>query len=202
MPSLAAIMLWIMALPPQPAHGAGASDPRAIPPRLALVAAVAANGTIGARGGLPWRLPDDLRHFRALTTGHAVVMGRRTWQSLGRPLPGRQNLVVSRDAALAAPGAEVAPSLDEALALAHLPLPVFCIGGAELYALALPRADLLYLTEIARDFDGDVRFPAFDRGEWREAAREPHVAPPPDGFPYAFVTYERRRSDPRPPPRR
>jgi dihydrofolate reductase len=182
-----------MALPPQPAHGAGASAPPPDPPYLAIIAAVAANGTIGAAGALPWRLPDDLRHFRALTTGHAVVMGRRTWQSLGRPLPGRQNLVVTRDACLVAAGAEVAHSLDEALALVRLPLPVFCIGGAELYALALPRADLLHLTEIGRDFEGDVRLPPFDRDAWREIAREQHVAPPPDGFPYAFVTYARRR---------
>ena len=182
-----------MALPPQPAHGADASEQGASPPSLAVIAAVAANGTIGAGGALPWRLSDDLRRFRALTTGHAVVMGRRTWQSLGRPLPDRQNLVVSRDPAFVAPGAEVAASLDEARALVRLPLPVFCIGGAALYALALPRADLLYLTEIDRDFAGDVRFPAFDRAQWREVAREPHTAPSPDGFPYAFVTYDRVR---------
>ncbi len=120
-------------------------------------------------------------------------MGRRTWQSLPRPLPDRQNLVVSRDRSFDAPGAEVVQSLDGALALVRLPLPVFCIGGAELYALALPRADVLYLTEIGRDFAGDVLFPAFDRAQWREVAREPHVAPPPDAFPYAFVTYDRAR---------
>jgi dihydrofolate reductase len=182
-----------MALPPQPAHGAGATAQRASAPSLAVIAAVAANGTIGAGGALPWRLSDDLRRFRALTTGHAVVMGRRTWQSLGRPLPERQNLVVSRDRSFAAPGAVVAASLDEALALVRAPLPAFCIGGAELYALALPRADLLYLTEIDRDFAGDVRFPAFDRAQWREVEREPHTAPPPDGFRYAFVTYDRVR---------
>ncbi len=182
-----------MALPPQPAHGADASEQGASPPSLAVIAAVAANGTIGAGGTLPWRLSDDLRRFRALTTGHAVVMGRRTWQSLGRPLPDRQNLVVSRDPAFVAPGAEVAASLDEACSLVRLPLPVFCIGGAALYALALPRADVLYLTEIGRDFAGDVRFPAFDRAQWREVGREPHTAPPPDAFPYAFVTYDRVR---------
>ena len=182
-----------MAPPPQPAHGAGTSAQGASPPSLAVIAAVAANGTIGAGGALPWRLADDLRRFRALTTGHAVVMGRRTWQSLGRPLPDRQNLVVSRDTSFDAPGAEVARSLDEALSLVRLPLPAFCIGGAELYALALPRADVLYLTEIERDFAGDVRFPAFDRAEWREVAREQHTAPPPDRFPYAFVTYARVR---------
>jgi dihydrofolate reductase len=182
-----------MALPPQPAHGADASEQVESPPSLAVIAAVAANGTIGAGGTLPWRLSDDLRHFRALTTGHAVVMGRRTWQSLGRPLPDRQNLVVSRDGSFHAPGAEVARSLDEALALVRLPLPAFCIGGAQLYALVLPRADVLYLTEIGRDFEGDVRFPRFDRAQWREIARARHTAPPPDAFPYAFVTYARVR---------
>lgn len=182
-----------MALPPQPAHGAVAGERARAPTSLAIIAAVAANGTIGARGGLPWRLPDDLRRFRALTTGHAIVMGRRTWQSLGRALPGRQNIVVTRNPALDAPGAQVAAGLDEALALVRLPSPAFCIGGAELYALALPRADRLDLTEIARDFEGDAHFPAFDRSEWREVSREQHVAPPPDSLAYAYVTYERRR---------
>jgi len=180
-----------MALPPQLAHGVGASASGDVAPSLAIVAAIAANGTIGAAGGLPWRLPDDLRHFRELTTGHAVVMGRRTWQSLGRSLPARQNLVVSRDPALAAPGAEVARSLDEALARVRMPAPAYCIGGAELYAVALPRADALYLTELGRDFDGDVRFPPYERRLWREVSREERIAPAPDAFAYAFVTYRR-----------
>jgi len=180
-----------MALPPQPAHGAGAGETQPSRPRLAIIAAVAANRTIGANGALPWRLPEDLRHFRALTTGHAVVMGRRTWQSLGRPLPGRQNLVVSRDPHLDAPGAEVAASLDAALALVRLPRPAFCIGGAELYALALPRAGVMYLTEIGREFDGDTRFPPWNRDDWIEDVREEHVSSPPDALPYAFVTYRR-----------
>jgi dihydrofolate reductase len=182
-----------MALPPETAQRGDASSDGPALPTLAIVAAVAANGTIGANGGLPWRLPEDLRRFRALTTGHAVIMGRRTWASLGRPLPERQNIVVTRDPAFVAPGAETAGSIEDALSKVRRPPPAFCIGGAELYALALPLADALHLTEIGRDFDGDTRFPAFDRSAWREVAREPRVAAPPESFTYAFVTYDRAR---------
>ena len=157
---------------------------------LALIAAVARNGVIGGRNTLPWRLPADLKRFRALTTGHAVIMGRKTWESIGRALPGRQNIVVTRQPGYAAEGALVHASLDGALSAVTLPAPVYCIGGGELYALALPRAATLFLTEIDRNFDGDTRFPDFDRAAWREAAREEHRAP--EGFAYAFVTYERR----------
>lgn len=156
---------------------------------LAIIAAVARNAVIGANGSLPWRLPADLAHFRALTTGHAIVMGRKTWQSLGRPLPGRQNIVVTRDRALAAPGITVVHSLADALAAATLPRPHFCIGGAALYAQALPIADVLHLTLIDRDFAGDTFFPAWDRHAFVEIARSEHVAD--DGLPYAFVTYVR-----------
>jgi len=157
---------------------------------LALIAAVARNGVIGDGNTLPWRLPADLRRFRALTTGHAVIMGRRTWESIGRALPDRQNIVVTRQPAYVADGALVQVSLDDALRAATLPAPVYCIGGGELYALALPRAATLHLTEIDREFAGDTRFPDFDRAAWRETAREEHRAP--EGFGYAFVTYERR----------
>ncbi|MCC6867887.1 MAG: dihydrofolate reductase [Burkholderiales bacterium] len=156
---------------------------------LAIIAAVARNGVIGAGNALPWRLPADLAHFRALTTGHTLVMGRRTWQSLRGPLPNRQNIVVSRDRAFAAAGATVVPSLADALRVANRPLPHFCIGGAQLYAAALPQADLLYLTEIDRDFDGDTSFPAWDRSAFVEIARTTAVSD--DGLPYAFVTYAR-----------
>ena len=181
-----------MALPEQ-AHAAATDSPaRAVlAPALALVFAVARNGTIGIEGRLPWRLPEDLKRFRALTTGHAVIMGRKTWESLPRALPQRQNIVVTRDRSFRAPGAEVAHSLDEALRRVTLPPPVYCIGGAELYRAALPRADMLYLTEIARDFDGDVRIPAPDPTQWREIAREPGRLEGPDGFDFAFVTYAR-----------
>ena len=141
-------------------------------PAVALIAAVAANGVIGADNRLPWRLADDLKRFRALTIGHAVIMGRKTWESLPRALPERQNIVVTRQRDFAAAGAEVAHSFAAALALVRLPEPAFCIGGGELYRAALPFATTLHLTEIARDFDGDARFPPFDaRRLARDGAR-------------------------------
>ena len=160
---------------------------------LALIVAVARNGVIGAANALPWRLPDDLKRFRALTTGHAVIMGRKTWESLPRPLPGRQNIVVTRQIGYAAAGGETAVSLDDAMARVRMPAPAFCIGGGELYAVALRQADVMYVTEIARDFAGDTWFPAFDRSRWTETARERHHAD--EGFEYAFVTYVRATGD-------
>lgn len=162
-------------------------------PRLAIVVAIAGNGVIGIDNRLPWRLPEDLRHFRALTTGHAVIMGRRTWESLPRALPDRQNIVVTRRPGYAAAGAEVAPSLEAALLLVRLPAPVFCIGGAELYAAALPRADEMHVTEVPGEPAGDTVFPAFDRSAWTEAARRPG-APGADGQPACqYVTLRRAR---------
>ena len=152
---------------------------------------MARNGVIGVDNRLPWRLPEDLRRFRALTTGHTIIMGRKTWESIGRPLPDRQNIVVSRQAAFDAPGAEVAASFDAALALATRPDPVFVIGGEALYRAALPGATRLYFTEIERDFAGDARFPEFSRRSWRETAREERHTDGNDGFGYAFAEYER-----------
>ncbi len=165
-----------------------------------MIAAIADNGVIGANNALPWRLPEDLARFRTLTTGHAVIMGRKTWASIGRPLPGRQNIVVTRQSGLRLDGAEVAASLDSALDLVRMPAPAFCIGGGELYALALPHAQRLYLTEIARRFDGDAVFPAFDRSLWREAGRETRRTP--DGHAYAFVDYVRIAAPPETPGKR
>ena len=164
-----------------------------MPIALALIAAVAQNGVIGRDGTLPWRLPEDLKRFRALTTGHAVIMGRRTWESLARPLPERQNIVVTRQPAFRAEGAIVASSLDDALARVVRPAPAFCIGGGELYRAALPFAQTAYLTRIGRAFDGDATFPALDAAEWRETACESHPQQGSNGFSYAFVTYERRQ---------
>jgi len=175
--------------PPEASEGAGPGRSRVR--GLAIVAAVASNGVIGASGALPWRLKHDLRHFRDLTLGHAVVMGRRTWESLPGPLAGRENIVVTARAGYVATGARIVRGLDEALAIVAMPPPVFCIGGGELYREALARADTMYLTEIARDHEGDVRFPAFPRSDWREVAREAHRGD--DGLDYAFVTYERAR---------
>lgn len=159
--------------------------------RVALIAAVASNGIIGAGNRLPWHLPEDLAHFRALTSGHCVVMGRKTWASIGRPLPNRQNIVVTHQADLRVEGAAVAHSLEQALSMSDRPDPVFVIGGEALYRAALPLADLLYLTEIDRDFAGDARFPAFERALWREVARDVHAPASSAGFAYHFATYER-----------
>lgn len=160
-------------------------------PAVALIAAVASNGVIGSENRLPWRLADDLKRFRALTTGHAVIMGRKTWESLPRALPQRQNIVVTRRRGYTAAGAEVAASLDEALGLVRLPEPAFCIGGGELYRAALPRAYRLHLTEIDRAYAGDATFPPLDRAEWREVGREGRRSEVPDAFDFAYVTYER-----------
>lgn len=166
--------------------------PRSGRPALALIAARARNGVIGADHRLPWRLPEDLRHFRALSVGHAVLMGRRTWESLRGALPERQNIVVTRQSGYVAVGAEVAASLDAALARVVRPPPAFCIGGGELYRAALPLASTVHLTEIDRDFEGDTTFPPLDPAQWRQTARERHTHAVPDGYDYAFVTYVRR----------
>jgi dihydrofolate reductase len=178
--------------PPSAASpSAGGVERRA--PRVALIAAVARNGVIGIDNHLPWRLPDDLKRFRALTVGHSVIMGRKTFESIGTPLPGRQNIVVTHRNDFRAAGCDSASSLPDAIARATLPEPVFVIGGEALYRAALPLADLLYLTEIDRDFAGDAGFPEFARQDWRETARELKHQDEPSGFVYAFTTYERIR---------
>jgi dihydrofolate reductase len=162
---------------------------------VALIAAVARNGTIGEKNRMPWHLPEDQRHFRALTLGFPVIMGRKTWDSLParyRPLPGRRNIVVTRQPGWAAEGAVRAHSLDDALAQAGAAARVFVVGGAELYAAAMPRADELHLTEIDAEFAGDTRFPEWPRERFREVARVRHHASPPNDFDYCFVTYRRQ----------
>jgi len=162
---------------------------------LALIAAVARNGVIGHDNQLLWRLPADMRYFRDRTMGCPVVMGRKTWDSLPervRPLPGRSNIVVTRQAGWQAAGAATAHSLDEALALAG-PVPrVWIIGGRDLYAAAVPRADELVLTEIDADFTGNVRFPDWPRERFTEVEREPHLATTPQDLAFSFVTYRRQ----------
>lgn len=166
-------------------------------PELVLIAAVARNGTIGADNQLLWHLPEDLAHFRRLTTGRPVLMGRKTWDSLParfRPLPGRHNIVLTRDATWRAEGATAVTTLDDALAAAGPVEQVFVIGGAQLYAATIARADRLELTEIDRDFDGDVHFPARARADWVERSRQTHHAGAPNDFDYAFVSLQRVRS--------
>jgi len=161
--------------------------------RISLLAAVASDGVIGLGGAIPWRIPEDMARFRERTTGHAVVMGRKTWDSLPerfRPLPGRRNVVVTRNPGWSAEGAERAGSLEDALHLVEGVPQVFVIGGAELFAAALPLADELLLTEIDADVEGDTFFPPWDRTTFAETSREKHVSE--TGTPFAFVTYERR----------
>ena len=160
-------------------------------PRIYLVAAVAANGVIGVDGRLPWHLPEDLKHFKKLTLGHPVIMGRKTWESLGKALPGRENIVVTSQPGYEAPGAAVASSLGAALALCAGEPVAFVIGGERLFVDSLPVAAGIVLTEIQRDFAGDTWFPDFDRAAWREAQREAHTAA--DGMRFDFVLYERKR---------
>ncbi|MDQ1538895.1 MAG: dihydrofolate reductase [Actinomycetota bacterium] len=152
---------------------------------ITVLAAVGANLVIGRDGDMPWHLPQDLAHFKTTTMGHTLVMGRKTYDSIGRALPGRRTIVITRQVGWHAPGVEVAHSLAEALALAG-PTDVFVVGGSDVYRQAMPFADQMLLTEIEKSPEGDVFFPAFAPQDWREAERQPH-----DGF--AFVTYVRRR---------
>jgi len=158
-------------------------------PRVYLVAAVASNGIIGANGKLPWHIPEELRHFKRLTLGHPVIMGRRTWESLKGPLPQRENIVVTRRAGYEAEGAAVASSLEAALAMCIGEPVAFVIGGTQLFEEAMPIAAGMVLTEIQRDYDGDTWFPKWDRRQWRESQREAHTAE--DGTRFDFVLYER-----------
>jgi len=160
-------------------------------PKLTLIVAHARNGVIGRDNALPWRLPADLAHFKRMTMGHPIVMGRKTFESIGRVLPGRRSIVVTRTPGWHADGTEIARSLDEAVELCGDAVDVFVIGGAQLFAEALSRADAVMATEIDRDFDGDATFPALDRTAWAEVSREEHEDDGPDAFPYAFVHYAR-----------
>ncbi len=159
---------------------------------LVIIAAVARNGMIGAtvdgKPVMPWHLPEDLKHFKALTLGHPIIMGRKTWESLGRPLPGRHNIVITRNADYRADGATVERSLTDAQALCANET-AFVIGGGEIYAQALALATRLELTEIDAEFAGDTQFPANARVGFSEVSREVHHAAA--GFDYAFVSYRR-----------
>lgn len=160
---------------------------------ISFVVARARNGVIGKDNAIPWHISQDMRRFKALTMGKPLVMGRKTWDSLPKkPLPGRTNIVVTRDRAFHADGAMVAHSVDEALERAQFERPseIMIIGGAEIYAALLPRATRIHLTEVDADFDGDASMPGFDPAIWREVDREAHTTP--DGLAYAYVTLERR----------
>ena len=157
---------------------------------IALVVALARNGVIGRDNGLAWHLSSDLKRFKALTMGKPMLMGRRTWDSIGRLLPGRRSLVLTRDRAFRAPGAETVHDWAGALTAAGA-ADLMVVGGAEIYALALPHADRLHLTEVDAAPDGDVRFPILDRTRFRETFRESHPAGARDEHAFAFVDLER-----------
>ncbi len=158
---------------------------------ITLIAARARNGVIGRNNQMPWKIPGEQAYFKRMTMGHPIVMGRKTWESIGRPLPGRRNIVVTRNREYIAPGAEVVASLDDALALISDVDEVFIIGGGELYAEAMPRANRLLMTEIDADFEGDTFLPPLDRSQWREKTREHHPPAGERAFAYSFVVYER-----------
>ena len=159
---------------------------------VTIIAALSRNGVIGRDNRLPWHISEDLKRFKALTLGHPVIMGRRTYASLGRPLPGRDNIVVTRSKDFSAPGCRVVHSVEAALVAAGGAGEIFVIGGAAIYALALPLADRLQFTEVDAVIDGDAHFPDFNRSAWREVSRAPGSTAGQDSLRYDFVTYERR----------
>lgn len=159
---------------------------------LSIIVAMARNRTIGVNNTLPWRCPEDLKHFKALTMGHHMIMGRKTFDSIGKPLPGRTTVVVTRNTDLSIDGCVVVHSLQEAVAAGAGDAEVFIVGGAELYHQALPLVDTMYITEIQQDVDGDAHFPAFDMADWEEISRDARSQESPQPLSYHFVTYRRK----------
>ncbi len=163
--------------------------------KISLVAAVAENGAIGRGGALPWRLPTDQQHFKQLTQGHCVLMGRKTFDSIGRrPLPGRTNIVITRDTSFGVEGVAVARDLEAALTLAREggETEAFVVGGAELYALALPQAGCLHLTVVHAELAADVFFPSYDEREWKLVSEAHHEADARNEYPFSIQRWERR----------
>jgi dihydrofolate reductase len=159
--------------------------------RISIIVAMAQNRTIGVNNTLPWRCPEDLKHFKSLTMGHHMIMGRKTFDSIGKPLPGRTTVVVTRNRELKIEGCIVTHTLDEAIAACAGDGEIFIVGGAELYTLALPLADTIYLTEIQQDVIGDAHFPAFNPQKWREIERIARTQDTPQLLTYHFVTLQR-----------
>ena len=160
--------------------------------QLAIIVAMAQNRTIGINNTLPWRIPEDLRHFKALTMGHHMIMGRKTFDSIGKPLPGRTTVVVTRDRNLKIEGCIVAHSLQEAIAACAGDKKFFVVGGAELYRQAMALVDTLYITEIQQSVEGDAHFPEFNCDAWQEMSREIRHQETPQPLEYHFVIYRRK----------
>jgi len=158
---------------------------------LSIIVAMAKNRTIGINNTLPWRCPEDLKHFKSLTMGHHMIMGRKTFDSIGKPLPGRTTVVVTRNRELKIEGCTMANSLQQAIDACTGDSEIFVVGGAELYTQALPLADTLYLTEIQQEVKGDAHFPEFNNKEWQEISRDCHHQLQPQPLDYHFVTYRR-----------
>jgi dihydrofolate reductase len=161
-------------------------------PRISIIVAMAKNRTIGVNNTLPWRCPEDLKHFKALTMGHHMIMGRKTFDSIGKPLPGRTTVVVTRDTKLKIEGCLIAHSLQDAIRACANDDQIFIVGGADIYAQSLPLADMLYITEIQQDVAGDAHFPEFDISVWQETAREVRSQETPQPLHYHFVTYRNK----------
>jgi dihydrofolate reductase len=159
--------------------------------KLSIIVAAAANGVIGRDNQLPWHLPADLRHFKQTTMGKPILMGRKTWESIGRPLPGRTNIVITRDSDYSAAGCVVVNSIDEALTAAGSQDEIMVIGGAELYRQVLPRTDSVYLTRIHEDFEGDTVFPELSTSEWREVERADQQPDENNPHDYSFIRLDR-----------
>ena len=158
-----------------------------------LVVAMSRNRVIGRDNHLPWRLPDEIAYFKKVTMGHPIVMGRRTYESIGRPLPGRLNIVVTHDRAYSAPGCTVVGSLEEAWRAAGDAQEVCVIGGTSLFQESLPVADRIHLTEVEADVPGDTHFPDFDRSQWRETEIERHRADDRHAYPFRILRLDRKR---------
>lgn len=159
--------------------------------QICIIAAIAENGIIGRKGDLPWYMPEDLKRFRALTTGHHILMGRKTWQSIGKPLPDRQSVVITRNSGYEAQGAQVASSLDEAVQLVKNDDQAFIIGGEQIYNLALPIADRFYLTRVHAQVAGDVYFPYVDWSQWRKIETQRFEADAQHRMAFSFEVFDR-----------
>lgn len=162
---------------------------------LSIIVAMAQNRTIGVNNTLPWRCPEDLKHFKTLTMGHHMIMGRKTFDSIGKPLPGRTTVVVTRNNDLEIEGCVIAHSLQEAINNCVGDDEIFIVGGAELYRQAISLTDTLYITEIQQDVEGDAHFPSFDKSAWRETSRVACSQTAPQPLEYHFVTYQRTQED-------
>lgn len=158
---------------------------------LSIIVAVADNGVIGSGNQLPWRLPDDLKRFKALSIGKPIVMGRKTFDSIGRPLPGRLNVVISRQPGLDIPGCRVVRSIDEAIAAAQPAPEIVIVGGADIYRQVLPQVQIIHLTRVHASVDGDVVFPELQERQWREVAKEYHPADERHAHAFTFSTLQR-----------